>query len=208
MNLGAVATLPLAPETRTWFRAVDLQFLPTALQTTHTPRVFSRYSPGPLGQPPFEILYLAENQLVALFEVQALFGAPTRPGGLVPNPARNWVTLSVKVQLSAVADLMQVLAQQVLQTSAQELTGDWQGYQLRGPGMSVSQPVGLAPTQELGEALKRDVRQIEGFRAVSAKLPYHQILGVFPQNLRPGSSVRFTYRDSSGADRELVVAPA
>ena len=29
---------------------------PTALQTAHTTRVFSRYSPGPLGQPPFEIL--------------------------------------------------------------------------------------------------------------------------------------------------------
>src|SRR4051812_38441842 len=59
----------------------------------------------------------------------------------------------------------------------------------------------LAPTQELGEALKRDVRQIERFRAVSAKLPYHQVLGVFPQNLRAGSFVRFTYRDSSGKDR-------
>lgn len=207
MNLGAVAALPLGPETRTWFRAVDPQFLPTALQTAHTTRVFSRYSPGPLGQPPFEILYLAENQLVALFEVQALFGAPTKPGALVPNPARTWVTQSVTVQLSAVADLTQALAQHLLETSAQELTGDWQGYQLRGPGTSVSRPIGLAPTQELGEALRRDVRQIEGFRAVSAKLPYHQVLGVFPQNLRAGSFVRFTYRDSSGKDRDYVVAP-
>ncbi len=158
MNLAAVAALPLKAETRTWFRAVDPRFLPTALTTTHTTRFFTRFSPGPLGMPPFEILYLAENHLVALFEVGALFGRSTLPGGLVPNPGRAWIIVNVTVQLRAVADLTQALAQQALQTSAQELTGDWEGYQTRSLATSVTQPVGVAPTQHLGEALHQDPR--------------------------------------------------
>ena len=205
MNLSAVASLPLKAETGTWYRAVDPRFLPTALQTTHTTAIFSRYSPGPSGQPPFEILYLAENHLVAMFEVGALFGNPTQPGGVVPKPAGTWAIASVQVQLAAVADLTQALAQQALRASAQELTGDWAGYQSRSRGTSVSQPIGLAPTQRLGEALKQDARGIEGFVSLSARLPYHLSLIVFPQNLRQGSGLRFSYDDAAGQPQSFTI---
>lgn len=205
MKLAAVASLPLKAETGTWYRAVDPRFLPTALQTTHTTAIFSRYSPGPSGQPPFEILYLAENHLVAMFEVGALFGNPTQPGGVVPKPGRSWVVASVTVRLAAVVDLTQALAQQVLQVSAQELTGDWAGYQSRSPGTSVSQPIGLSPTQRLGEALKQDARNIEGFVSLSARLPYHLSLMIFPQNLHRGSSVRFGYEDAAGQTQSFTI---
>ena len=154
MNLGAVASLTLRPERNTWYRAVDPRYLPTALSTAHTPRIPSRFSPGPLATRPFEILYLAESHMVALFEVGALFGSPTVPGGTVPHPAGSWTVIPVQVQLSNVADLTNVSEQGRLDTNVQELTGDWRGYQLRGPGTSVSLPTGTAPTQELGEALK------------------------------------------------------
>jgi len=54
--------------------------------------------------PAFEILYLAENPMVALFEARALFGSPTTPGGVVPHPNRPLVTLPILVSLGAIAD--------------------------------------------------------------------------------------------------------
>jgi hypothetical protein len=58
--------------------------------------------------------------------------------------------------------------------------------------MSVSQPTGLAPTQRLGRAIHR-ARRIEGFRAISAPVPTHTNLVVFPDRLRRGSRIVFTH---------------
>jgi hypothetical protein len=129
---------------------------------------------------------------VALFEAEALLGSPTRPGGVLPQPRLAWTILNVRVNLQRIADLTQVVAQNQLATTAQELTGDWEGYQLRGPRTSVSEPVGLAPTQELGAALF-DMPDLEGFRTPSAKVPYAMNLVVFPQKLLPGSYVEFSH---------------
>jgi hypothetical protein len=52
----------------------------------------------------FEILYLAENPMVALFEARSLFGSPATPGGVVPHPNRPLVTLPILVSLGAIAD--------------------------------------------------------------------------------------------------------
>jgi hypothetical protein len=198
MNLAAVAGLMPQPETRVWFRAVSPQHLPSALATTHSRVIPSRFSAGPAATPQFEILYLAEDSMVALFEVGALLGSPTVPGGTVPQPAHPWVVVSVRVMLRSVVDLSNVAtAQTPLVTSAQELTGDWRGYQQRSHATSVTEPVGLAPTQELGAQLHADPR-IEGFITLSAKLPYTQILGVFPQKLSSGSSLEFRYLDANG----------
>ena len=41
----------------------------------------------------------------------------------------------------------------LIDTNAQELTGDWRGYTLRGPKASVKGPIGKAPPQEFGEQL-------------------------------------------------------
>jgi hypothetical protein len=116
-----------------------------------------------------------------MFEVQALFGSPTQPGGVIANPRRPWTVINVQVQLQDVADLMQVSQQRLLTTTAQELTGDWYGYQQRSALTSVTQPVGTAPTQALGAALFA-VSGLEGFLTLSARLPYHKNLVVFPKS--------------------------
>jgi hypothetical protein len=95
--------------------------------------------------------------------------------------------LNVDVQLQTVADLTQESQQQLLETTAQELTGDWRGYQQRSPATSVSQPVGVAPTQSLGAALFA-VPGLEGFRTLSAKLPYYSNLVIFPPEVTAGQS--------------------
>jgi hypothetical protein len=152
----------------------------------------SRFNAGRLlaASSQFEILYFAENSTTAEFEIGALFGNPFKPGGSVPNPRLGYTMLNVQVVLHDVCDLTDVAgAQGPLGTTAQELTGDWEHYQTRGPTTSVSAPTGIAPTQMLGEALFKT--GIEGFRAISAKIACNRTLMVFPQNLQTGSSVVF-----------------
>ncbi len=181
--------LSRAPLTAVWYRAIHPQFGQTALASAHTAVTPSRFNQGAGGNPEFEILYLTENPMVALFEVRALFGLPTTPGGVIANP-KSWTILNINVQLQQIVDLTQVSNQDQLGTSAQELTGDWLGYTQRNPNTSVGQPVGAAPTQELGAALFA-TPQVEGFLTLSAKLPYHKNLVVFPSKLQTGSSLQF-----------------
>lgn len=148
-------------------------------------------------QNPFQILYFAEDPIVAAFEYGALFGTLWGPFGYLPNPRRGYVLLNVSVVLQEVVDLTdEPGAQRPLDTTAQELTGDWDGYGQRGSGLPVPlhAPSGLAPTQELGEALYQT--GIEGFTSISAKVPTHRTLMVFPQNRGWGSSLE--YRDQDG----------
>jgi hypothetical protein len=95
------------------------------------------------------------------------------------------------VQLQSVADLTDHAEQHRLGTTAQELSGDWRGYLVRGPTTPVSRPGGLAPTQLLGAAL-HGVPGLEGFRTLSAKVTTHMNLVVFPDKLHPGSQIVFT----------------
>lgn len=183
MNVGACSALKTAPLTGVWYRALALQHLTTALQTSQTRFIPSRFNDG---SGVFEILYLCENQFVALMEVGAMFGSLTN---IIPNPAVPWAPLNVSVTLNAVADLTANIA--LLQTNAQELTGDWRGYSDRkvgGPMTGVE--VGSAPTQQLGYSLY-SVAGIEAFLTFSAKIPTYRCLVVFPNKLRSTSSVQF-----------------
>jgi len=190
----------------TWYRAVAPRFISTAISTTHTSAIASRFSPASAANPGFEILYLAENHLVAMFEAQALFGSPLSPGGVVPHPTASLVTLAIQTQLTAIIDLSDPAQAAVVGTNAQELTGDWRGYQQRGPATPVSGPTGKAPTQEFGEQLFALCRDVQGFVTLSALLPYYRILAIFPQRLRPGTDyVRYSVTDSAGQSENIQI---
>jgi hypothetical protein len=108
----------------------------------------------------------------------------------------------VSVVLHQVADLTQVSQQNLLQTTAQELTGDWKGYQYRtAPTATIQAPTGTAPTQDLGEALF-SIAGLEGFRTLSAKLPYHRNLVVFPEKMFKGS--RLEFRDDNAKLLQVI----
>lgn len=163
----------------------------SALAYSHTSSRPNRFNEG-IGA--FSTLYLSEDHMVALFEVEALFGSPYDTW--VPVPNRNWTILSVSVALQSIVDLTQASAQAHLVTTAQELTGDWRGYRMRSAATSVKHPTGIpAPTQELGAALYATVG-VEGFLAISAKVPTRTNLVVFPDKLLPGSSLEC--RDDKG----------
>ena len=194
------------PHSGTWYRAVAPRFISTAISTAHTSTIASRFSPASAANPGFEILYLAENHLVAMFEAQALFGSPLTPGGVVPHPTASLVTLAIQTQLTAIVDISDPAQAAVVGTNAQELTGDWRGYQQRGPATSVSGPTGKAPTQEFGEQLFALCPDVQGFLTLSAPLPYYRILAIFPQRLRPGTDfVRYTITDASGQSQTIQI---
>jgi hypothetical protein len=177
MNLAACKRLALQPVRATWYRAMATKFWRTALKTEHTSKVTTRFNPGTAARKPFETLYLAENQLVALYEVGAIFGPPHRP---VSDPDKSkMVPIDVTVGLQSVADLTDPAQQDLLETSVQELTGNWDTY-----------AAGEAPTQRLGAALFA-AKGVEGFLAISAKMPRCKTLIVFPQKLRKGSWLEF-----------------
>jgi hypothetical protein len=78
------------------------------------------------------------------------------------------VIANIAVTLQRVIDLTDVSnVQALLDTNAQELTGDGRGYQVRGPAYSVKHPVGIAQTQKLGAALFSRKPKIEGFEGIS-----------------------------------------
>jgi len=203
VNLSGCVALSRSPETGVWYRAIQPQFWQTSLATAQTRVLPSRFNEGSLARPQFEVLYLAETLIVALFEVQAVFGVPTQPGGVIANPRRPWSVINVQFHLQDVADLTHVSQQTLLATTAQELTSDGQGYQQRNALTSVSEPVGAAPTQLLGAALFT-VSGLEGFVTPSAPLPYNKNLIVFPQKLRQGSRVEF---HDAATGQHVVIAP-
>lgn len=201
MNFLALAALPRVRETGSWHRCIDPAHITTALSSAHTMARLARFNPGYLLIPSaqFASLSFADDPDVALREIEAVFqslarGVPSR----VSNPASSSTfILKAQVNLAEVFDLTDLTVVQArLGTHAQELTGDWLGYDMRTHTTRVTGPNGVAPTQELGFELFRS--GIEGFLSISAKVPTNKTLTIFPKNLHlhAGSSVTIT--DSSG----------
>jgi hypothetical protein len=205
MNLAAVSLLTDHPENRTWHRVVGTRYLASAIATAHTVAVPSRFYDPITAYPQFSSLYVSDSSLVAMFEAQALFGLPTTPGGTIPAPAGGWILITVRLQLDAVIDLSDIASQALVDASVQELTGDWQGYRQRSAATNVGNPTRRAPTQDLGEAIHRDPRNLEGFLTVSAKVPYNRNLVVYPDHLRASSFVRYEWTDAGGVNREYRI---
>ncbi len=66
--------------------------------------------------------------------------------------------------------------------------------------------MGKAPTQELGEAIFTNRPGVQGVVTLSARLPYHKVLVVFPKRLVKGrDTLRYAYTDSNGSSRTVAV---
>jgi hypothetical protein len=105
-----------------------------------------------------------------------------------------------------VVDLSDPVQSTLVDTNAQELTGDWRGYQQRGPATSVTAPTGTAPTQEFGNQLFSLCPDVQGFLTLSARLPYYRILAVFTQRLNAGMDfVRYTITDPTGQPQTIQI---
>lgn len=152
--------------------------------------VTTRFNPGNLLGSGFVTLYLAFDESTALLKKRIQFGDPFGlPGNLLIDVAkqRRTMVVDVDVDLRNVVDLTILDAHRRLATNAQELTGDWIGYQRRGPGRMLEAPTGVAPTQKLGWELFHEAG-VEGVKTISATNATACCIVVFPHKLtRPGS---------------------
>jgi hypothetical protein len=132
------------------------------------------------------------STLVAELEIGTLFGRAQDPvSTFVSNKMASFAMMAVHVNLRTIVDLTDpITTESLLATTGQELTGDWHSYnqRLTTPHLAIANPRGLAPTQELGQALQQT--GIEGFLTPSAKMASVPNLVVFPGNLQAGSWVR------------------
>jgi hypothetical protein len=192
MNLAQCVNLHRYQLHGVWIRALHPNFLANPLSTAHAPTHATRFNPGTVADPGFEILYLAENALVARFEVQALLGSAYPGAAFVPNPAGvQWTLLQVQVDLNSVVDFTRLNARNLIDTSVQELTGDWRAFALRNPHRARGGIHGSdVPTQMLGRRLAR-IRGVEGFLCYSARIATQRNLMIFPRKLLQGSQLSY-----------------
>jgi len=177
---AAIAGLPTRPQTGAHSRFVSYQFLvpvragvppatgPKPLWGIGSIRVGGRFTP----KGSFETIYLAEDPITALAEVEVLlkgFGGVPKTAVMPPT-----VHVAVDVLVLSVLDLTEPAVQAATGTTRQELTGDWRPTQIAGAE---------APTQLLGR-VGYESGTIQAIRYYSAKnQPDGRCLAVFPERL-------------------------
>lgn len=166
----------------------------------------TRFNPGNAqgSSSSFETLYLAFDGKTALFEKRVQYGDPFgNPDALLVSPKISKTELvPVDVVLDSVLDLSDVGAHTILETNAQEITGDWQGYQRRGlgePGIVLTAPTGPAPTQQLAWELFHNT-SVKGIVSISAKDPTTKCLVIFMHKMQPPDTL--SWADPNTGKRE------
>ena len=171
LAVHGLAFSPLAR--RQWCRAVQHRHAAHPLWSTPTNE--TRFKA--LGTT-FRLLYFASNENTALLEARAIVGRP--------DPAKvsafGWTTIRVNVNLDNVADLRGSAERTQVETTVQELTGDWMDYANRtstSHDISSNPP---APTQRFGAALHSNTK-CQGFLTPSAMNPLVANLVVFADRI-------------------------
>ena len=174
MNTANVSRLPtISLPSATWYRAVDPAFASAA---PHPSARVTRFNPGPAAPPSFSLLYFAPDPVTALFEVEALLGSAFSFS--TPNPFRGAVVVNHAVPKLDIVDFGDPANRSIVETTRQELTGEWRVYR-----RTHTAP---APTQALAHAVHNSHTAVRGIRAPSARNPsvdnlivfYDRVLGV------------------------------
>jgi RES domain-containing protein len=176
--------LPSVPLEQTFFRVIHAKYAATALSAVGSYRHGGRYNPAGA----FEVLYLADNPVTALEEVEALLRSGAALQG-IKGPPR--ILLSVECVFQRVARLDQK-ALQALNLTVADITASWRE-KLRRSETPVTHVIGRS-TFERGD--------VEALLVPSAKNPKMQNLAVFPDRLLEGSSLR-VFDDSGMIDARL-----
>lgn len=192
---AALPTLPRVTVHGLWTRVVALQHIAIP---PGTPSGALRDPLWPGGAPiggarftpkgTFGSIYLASDPVTALMEVTSVFQHRYAPAFTIATPP--WVLFGVDGVVTEILDLCDSRVWPLLDTSFQELTGDWaysQAEYQKGRGQ-------LPPTQVLGQAAYDSV-VITGLKYPSAKHPtFGSCLVVFADRLvRGGPSFLQTY---------------
>ena len=191
MRLPSSAQFRLVPCPKVpWYRAAPA----SVANPRHVPsaRAINRFNGGQTG---YQLLYFAPNPQTALFEARALLGFITGPFAPAAPSPRSWTIFRYQIQNGIdVVDFGQPVNRAAVDTTVQELTGDWEGYHVRRFPIQPTSPAIVsqrihAPTQELGAWLS--ARNYQGFLSPSARNPLIQNLVLF-YNTLPNNSVWVT----------------
>lgn len=178
MITGKAIQLPTVALPQTdWYRCVPAQFAHTPPRTS-TGR--TRFNPGHL-----RILYFAPNARLARFEARALLGSYFHTS--VPNPGPPYVVVQYRISLGQQARIVDATEFQlpVIDTTVQEMTGDWFSYPRNFPTTVTN-----APTQDLADAIHKRMDKPVGLLAPSARNPFADNLILFEDRV-PASSIGF-----------------
>jgi hypothetical protein len=205
MKLQRCWALARFPVQGTWYRAVNARWGNTPLAHAHTATRPGRFHNGSEQRPGIEVIYLTDDPQVTLYETRAVVGSPLPGKANAPNPNPvAWTILPISVTLQSVADLTRESELQIIDTSVQELTGDWEGYNYRPQHQNAPPPYFThVPTHQLAITLHQ-TEMFEGLLSYSAVDPRHRNLVVFPTVLQKGSSLTCT--DSDGKPHQLPPA--
>lgn len=174
-RVGGLAGTRLARST--WYRATPRQAAPLAFH--HTSKAPSRFGSS---QSQYFMLYFAADPATALLEVEALV-ATHNPPQAHDIRADDYKVWPVTVALNNVVDFGDPRCRSEVETSAQELTGDWRAQRpLDGSPPLVRSRASDAPTQHLGAALEHNP-DVEGFLTPSSKTPTLSNLVIFPHRV-------------------------
>jgi RES domain-containing protein len=138
----------------------------------------------------FDSIYLASDPITALMEVSLVLQNPNAPAFTMATPP--WVVFAVEGIVTEIVDLCDNAIQSSLNTSLQELTGEWAYSQ----SIYLNRQGPLPPTQMLGQAAY-DCGTITGLKYPSAKQPQSTCLLVFPDRLIGGSQNYLEVHDPS-----------
>ena len=194
MNHARVGELPIVQIAETsWFRSVpeEYQYEPPLFRPSK-----SRFNPGGI-----QAMYFAPDQLLARFEARDVLGQWFgRIDHAVPSRLERHVVVEYRVRLGPRPAIVDVRLPQLakLETSVQEMTGDWHSYGLRGTE---------APTQVLARAVLGRADAPMGLTAPSARNPLQDNLILFANRL-PSESIFFhdvhVWHESQLAERPGV----
>ena len=176
-----------------WYRTA-----PSGVANPHhvpSARAINRFNDGATG---YRLLYFAQDPGTALIEARALLGLVPGPlAPAAPSP-RSWTIFRYRIRLgpNRVVDFGQPENREAIDTTVQELTGDWAGYGIRRlavpPILPITDREIHAPTQRLGVWFARHLRHnYLGFLSPSARNPVVQNLVLFYDRI-PTDSVIVT----------------
>lgn len=171
MNHARADDLPAVHlEETSWFRSVDErhQYDPPLFQPSR-----SRFNPGHL-----QVMYFAPDPLLARFEARDVLGQWF--GDAIPSLGDRHVVVEYRIELGPHALIVDARPAHLaaIETTVQEMTGDWQSYGPRGT---------LAPTQGLATAVFGRPDNPMGLMAPSARNPLRDNLVLFAERLPPRS---------------------
>jgi RES domain-containing protein len=170
------------------YRVIGSRFLASPLATAGSRERGGRFNPPGA----FEVLYVAASVDTAFAERDGLL--LTAAGIRATRAVRSGMLLRLDCRLGAVLDTTEQRVRDRLAIGLADLLGPWL---LWTPS--------LAPSQAFGEAVHAS-RRFEGILYPSTKDPAGCCLAIFPDRLRPSSSV--TVRDPDGVIRgALGIAP-